>query len=639
MDLQDTHKTLDQWKQLYPDKFASENRIFKHIRRGDRIFIGTGCGHPQYLVLALINYLSSHPGELFDAEVFQMWSLGTAPYANEKFKHHFRHNSFFIGDNTREAVNQGLADYTPIFLSQTPNLFYRKLVPIDVALIQTSPPDEHGYLSLGVSVDITKAAIENAGLVIAQVNARMPRVHGDGFIHLKDVDFVIPYDEPVLEYRAEVDDEGVVQQIGKYASRLIQDGDTIQIGYGSTPNAILPHLDNKKHLGVHTELLTDGVIALMKAGVIDNSQKTLNRGRTIATFCMGTQETYDYIHDNPAIEFRTADYTNSPLVIARQAHMTAINSALEIDLTGQVSAETIGRTFFRGIGGHADFMRGAILAPHGKTIITVPSTAQGDTISRIVPSLGEGAGVTLNRGDIHYIVTEYGIAYLQGKNIRERAMALIAIAHPKFKPWLIEEAKKRNLIYQDQAFIPGEKGEYPAELEIYKTTKSGLEIFLRPVKISDEPLLKEFYYACSDESLYRRFMSMLKSVSHERLQTYAVVDYTQDMVILALIKEGEEKEEVIGIGQYSVDDVTHTADIAFAVKDEYQGHGVGTELLKHLTLLAKKQGLLGFTADVLFDNVSMLHVFDKMGFDTKKQFDSGVYRLKMMFRGTSNGRS
>jgi acyl-CoA hydrolase/GNAT superfamily N-acetyltransferase len=636
MDTETNSNKLAELRKLHPKKFASENRIFKQIRRGDRIFISTGCGHPQYLVLALINYLASHPGELFDTEVFQMWSLGIAPYAHEKFKHHFRHNSFFIGDTTREAINQGLADYTPIFLSQTPNLFQRKLVPIDVALIQTSLPDEHGYVSLGVSVDITKAAVENAELVIAQVNAGMPRVHGDGFIHIKDIDFVIPYDEPLLEYRAEVDDEGVVQQIGQYTSRLIQDGDTLQIGYGSTPNAILHHLSDKKHLGVHTELLTDGVIALMKARAIDNSQKTLNRGRTIATFCMGTQETYAYIHDNPAVEFRTADYTNSPLVIARQAHMTAINSALEIDLTGQVTAETIGRTFFRGIGGHADFTRGAILAPFGKTIITVPSTAQGNTISRIVPSLGEGAGVTLNRGDIYYVVTEYGIAYLHGKNIRERAMELIGVAHPKFRPWLIEEAKKRHLIYQDQAFIAGERGEYPVELETYRTTQTGLEIFLRPVKISDEPLLKEFFYANSAESLYRRFMSILKSLPHQRLQEFAVIDYTQNMVILAVLKRSEEKEEVIGVGQYSVDETTHTADIAFTVRDDYQSQGIGSELLEYLTFLAKKQGLLGFTADVLFDNISMLRVFNKMGFETKRQIDSGVYHLTMMFRESFN---
>jgi acyl-CoA hydrolase/GNAT superfamily N-acetyltransferase len=624
-------RTLEEWKQLYPAKFASENRIFKQIRRGDRIFIGTGCGEPQCLLGELINFVETHPGDLFDAEVYQLWSTGYSPYTDKKYRHHFRHNSFFIGETTREAVNQGLADYTPIFLSQTPDLFYRKLVPVDVALIQTSLPDEHGYMSLGISVDITKAAVENANLVICQVNAEMPRVHGDGFIHIKDVDFIRPCDEPLLEFRAQIDDE-VVQQIGAYAARLVEDGDTIEVGYGSTPNAILPCLSNKKHLGVHTGLLTDGIVALMKSGVVDNSQKTANRGRTVATFCMGSQETYSYIHDNPAIEFRTADYTNNPLVIARHENMTAINSALEIDLTGQATAESLGHIFFRGLGGNADFMRGAVLARHGKAILTLPSTAENDTVSRIVPVLGEGSGVTLNRGDVHYVVTEYGIAYLHGKNVRERAMDLIAIAHPKFRPWLIEEAKKLRLIFPDQAFISGEQGLYPEKLESYKTTKKGLELFLRPVKISDEPLLKDFFHGFSDESLYRRFMSVRRSISHEQLQEFSVIDYTQEMVILAIIKTGEEKEEVVGIGQYSIDDSNHTADAAFAVRDDYQGHGIATELLTYLTYLAKKRGLLGFTADVLFDNISMLRVFERMNYDLKKSAESGVYKLMMIFK-------
>ncbi|MCS7274963.1 MAG: acetyl-CoA hydrolase, partial [Candidatus Bipolaricaulota bacterium] len=370
---------LADWRERYPEKFAPEETIFSKIRRGHHIFISTGCGEPQYLVRALVEYAQSHPKAIFDAEVFHVWTLGVAPYTDEKFKYNFRHNSFFIGPNTREAVNQGVADYTPIFLSHVPRLFARGLVPIDVALIQTSPPDRHGYMSLGVSVDITKAATERASLVIAQVNSFMPRVHGDGFIHIEDVDFIVPYDEPLLEFRAEVDNE-IAQQIGKYVARIIQDGDTIQVGYGSIPNAILANLSDKKHLGVHTELLSDGIVALMKKGVIDNSRKTINRGKTVATFCMGTRETYEYLDDNPAIEFRTVDYTNNPLVIARLDNMTAINSALEIDLTGQASAESLGRMFFSGIGGQADFMRGAVLARNGKTILALPSTAHNETV-------------------------------------------------------------------------------------------------------------------------------------------------------------------------------------------------------------------------------------------------------------------
>jgi GNAT superfamily N-acetyltransferase len=386
---------------------------------------------------------------------------------------------------------------------------------------------------------------------------------------------------------------------------------------------------------VHTELLSDGLARLIKAGVVDNSRKTVNRGETIATFCMGSKETYEFLHDNPAVKFRRVDYTNDPLLIARQHNMTAINSALEIDLTGQASAESIGQTFYSGIGGQADFMRGAVLAPGGKTILTLPSTADDNKVSRISPFLQEGAGVTLNRGDIHYVVTEYGIAYLHGKNIRERAMELISIAHPKFRPKLIQEAKRRNLIYQDQAFIPGKRGQYPEELETYRTTKSGVEVFLRPVKISDEPRLKEFFYALSDRSLHRRFMSVFKRMPHERLQEFVVIDYTTDMVILATMQEGE-RETIVGVGQYGVHGDTHTAEAAFAVRDDYQGLGIGKELVEYLTYLAQRRGLLGFTAEVLQENRHMLHLFESAGFDLEKRVEDGVYELKMMFRGTDN---
>ena len=621
----------EEMKRIYPEKFGSEAEIFSHIHRGDRIFIHTACGEPQYLVRALIQYVESNPKAFFDAEVFQVWTLGVAPYTDEKFKYNFRHNSFFVGTNSREAVNRGMADYTPIFLSRVPDLFYRGMVPINVALVQTSPPDAHGYMSLGVSVDIVKAAVEKASIVIAQINNHMPRVHGDGFINIENVDFIICHDEPLLEYEAVLPDE-VAQQIGKYVARIVQDGDTIQVGYGSLPNAILANFSDKNNLGVHSELLTDGMVELIKKGVIDNSRKTLNRGKTVATFCMGHQKTYEYIHDNPAIEFRTIDYTNNPLTISRQQNMTAINAALEIDLTGQATAESLGKTFYSGVGGQADFMRGAVLAPGGKTILAIQSTAEWGKVSRIVPFLREGAGVTLMRGDIHYVVSEYGIAYLHGKNIRERAMELIAIAHPQFRPWLIEKAKQANLIYRDQAFIPGQKGEYPEHLETYRTTSEGFSLLLRPVKISDEPLLKDFFNFLSDQSLYRRFISVRKDTPHERLQEFVVIDYTKEMVILATIKDAEV-EKVVGVGQYGINETNHTAEVALVVRDEDQNKGVGLELLSYLTYLAKREGLLGFTAEVLVENKPMLHLFEKMGFDIQKRNEQGVYELQMAFRG------
>jgi acyl-CoA hydrolase/GNAT superfamily N-acetyltransferase len=624
-------KPLNEIKKQFPEKFASEDEIFNHIHRGDRIFIASACAEPQYLVKALIKYTESYPKAFFDAEVIHIWSLGVAPYTEERFKYNFRHTSFFISNSTRSAINLGLADYTPIFLSEVPHLFATKFIPIDVALIQTSLPDEHGYMSLGVSVDIVKAAVEQASLVIAQVNAGMPRTHGDGFIHINKVHYMVLQNEPILEYKYSEDSQpDITQEIGRYVSTLVEDGDTIQVGYGSIPNAILINLAGKKHLGIHTELISDGIVELIKMGIVDNSQKSIDRGKTIAAFCMGKQETYDYIHDNPSIEFKTIDYTNNPLIIAQHDNMTAINSALEVDLTGQTTAESLGKIFYSGIGGQADFMRGAVLSRRGKSILALPSTANNGAVSRIVPFLKEGAGVTLNRGDAHYVVTEYGIAYLHGRSIRERAMELISIAHPKFRRDLIQAAKNLNLIYKDQAFIPGQAGEYPKELETYRTTKTGLEIFLRSVRISDEPLLKDLFYALSDNSLYRRFISRRKDMPHERLQEFVVVDYNKEVSLVATVKQ-DEKEIIVGLGQYAIDPNTHTAEVAFVVRDQYQNRGVGSEMLTYLTLLAKRQGLLGFTAEVLVENRPMLHLFEKMGFLMDKRTEEQVYELKMAF--------
>ncbi|MGC9324546.1 MAG: GNAT family N-acetyltransferase [Desulfomonilia bacterium] len=626
---------IHEFRRTYPDKFQKEETIFSAIHRGDRIFISTGCGEPQHLVRSLVGYAKTHTKALFDAELFHILTFGVVPYSESRFELHFRQNSFFIGDSLREAVNSGHADYTPVFLSKIPVLVRKKLIPIDVALIQTTLPDENGMLNLGISVDIAQEVIKQASLVIAQMNAHMPWVHGECCIHIDDVDFAIHYDEPLLEYESTFPDDTALK-IGGYVARIVEDGSTIQVGYGSIPNAILSSLASKNHLGVHTELLSDALVDLIRAGVVDNSHKSIDRGKAVATFCMGKRQTYEYIHDNPSIELRPIEYTNNPIIIAKQDNMIAINSALAVDLTGQASAESIGRVFYSGIGGQADFMRGVALSPEGKTILVLRSTAKGEAISRIVPFIQEGSGVTLNRGDIHYVVTEYGIAYLQGKNIRERAMELISIAHPKFRSWLIEEAKERALIYSDQAFIPGVRGEYPEQFETYKTTKTGLEIFLRPVKISDEPLLKNFLYSLSDQSLYYRFFSVKPEMPHEFLQKYVVIDYTKEMAIFAVL-EHDGREELVGVGRYTVKEQEHTAGIALVVRDDYQNRGIGRELLSYLFYLAKKQGLLGFSIEILGDNKPMLHLlghFLKDARDVQKFIDSGVYYFSASFRDT-----
>ena len=611
----------------YPDKFASTDEIYSKIRAGDRIFISTGCAEPQHLVRTLVDYVESNPKAFFDTEILHVWTLGVTPYYDEKFKHNFRQNSFFISHNSRAAVNEGYADYTPIFLSEVPALFRSRQVTIDVALVQVSLPDEHGFCSLGISLDITRAAAESADLLIAQINKNMPRVHGDTFIHASRFDYLVPFDEPLLVYDPPALDPAIVEKIGTYVSQIIEDGDTLQVGYGSVPNSILSHLREKRNLGVHTEMLSDGLVELMKCGAIDNSRKNRNPGKLVASFCMGLKETYDFLHDNPTVRFKEIDYTNSPLIIADQERMTAINSALEIDLSGQASAESLGSTFYSGIGGQANFMRGAVLAPKGKNILALQSTTRNDEASRIVPALKEGAGVTLTRGDLHYVVTEYGIAHLHGKNIRERAMSLIAIAHPKFRPWLIEEAKKRSLIYKDQAFYPGEKGEYPEHLEAYRTTKQNVPILMRPVKISDEPLIKDFYYSLSDKSLYRRFMTMRRQMSHPDLQKhFVVIDYTREMAILA-VKKYLGQEVIAGMAQYCICGDTLSAEASIVVRDDFQGKGIGFELLSYLVTVAKGEGLLTFTADVLPDNLAVLKLIEKLGLKFDRKWDSGLIHI------------
>lgn len=628
----DKSSELDEMKKRWKKKFWPENAIFEEIHPGDRIFVGTGCGEPQHLVGALKGYVEKRPKSLLGAEMIHVWTLGIAPCAEEKFRENFRLNSFFVGSRSRGAINRGDADYTPIFLSEVPSLFRKGAIPIDVALVQTSPPDDHGLMSLGVSVDIVKAAVEAAGMVVAQINPRMPRVHGDGFIGVDEVDRLVYCDEPILEYQDPVYGD-VAQRIGGRVARLVEDGSTIQVGYGSVPNAILSNLASKKHLGVHTELFTDGIAELMRAGVVDNSKKTIDRGKAVASFCMGIESTYRFLDDNPLVEFRSIDYTNSPLVIARNRGMTAINSCIEIDLSGQATAESLAGAHYSGIGGQADFMRGSVLARGGKSILALPSTADDGRKSRIVPALEPGSGVTLSRGDVHYVVTEYGIAYLHAKNVRERAMDLISIAHPDHRPRLIEEAKRLNLIYPDQAFVPGKAGIYPESLEIRRTTKSGLTILLRPAKITDEPLLKEFFHSLSDESLYSRFMTARKELSHRWLQEFAVIDYSKKMVILATVEQGETgRETIVGVGQYDIAAETHMAEVAYVVRDDYHRRGVGREILSRLTHLAKKQGLLGFVAEVLTSNTRIFRMFHSMGFALEKVWEEdGVYEMRVHF--------
>ncbi|HUU85179.1 MAG TPA: GNAT family N-acetyltransferase [Phycisphaerae bacterium] len=612
------------WQERYNNKLVSPKHAVTTVRHGQRVFIGSGAAEPQTLVDAL-----SAREDLSDTEIVHILTLGVATYTQPKLGSRFRHNAYFIGPNVREAVAQGRADYTPIFLSEIPELFHSGRVVVDVALIMVSPPDEHGYCSYGVSCDIVKAATENANFVIAEVNAQMPRVLGDCFIHVRDIDMLVASDRPVLE-AVQGEPAPLAMRIGRHIAALIEDGATLQLGIGTIPDAVLHFLGEFKNLGIHTEMFSDGVIPLVDSGVVNNSEKSIHRGKIVMSFVMGSRKLYDFINNNPMVECHPTEYTNDPFIIAQNDKMISINSAIEVDLTGQVCADSLGEMFYSGIGGQVDFVRGAARSKGGKPIIALPSTAHNEAISRIVPTLKPGAGVVTSRGDVHYVVTEYGSAYLHGKNMRERAMALIQIAHPKFRPWLLGEAKARNMVYADQIEMPVTTPIYPEELERWIDLKDGSKFFLRPLKLTDEPLLREMFYKLSPESVHYRFFRMLKSLPHERLQEFLRVDYDADMALVGMPGRGEERP-IVAIAHYSKDQRTNLADAAFLVRDDWQGKGVGTGLMKTLVDAARANGVAGFTADVLAANHGMLRVFHRCGYHVESEMEEGVYHLLIPF--------
>lgn len=429
------------WKDRLRAKTVTAEEALAAVRSGTRVFIQGAVATPHVLVQALVDRAE----ELTDVEIVHLHTNGPAPYVAPDMAGHFRHRALFIGPNVREAVNAGRADYVPVFLSDIPALFTSGTLPIDVALLNVSRPDDHGYCSYGTSVDVAKAAAETAKVVIAQVNDRMPRTLGDSFIHVDRLTFAVPVSAAPLLLEAETG--GTVEaRIGSFIAELVEDGATLQMGIGAIPNAALAALTTKRDLGIHTEMFSDGVVDLVERGVVNGERKTLRRGKIVSSFVMGTERLYRFVDDNPMVEMHPIEYTNDTAVIRRNDRMTAINSAIQIDLTGQVVADSIGSRFYSGVGGQMDFMRGAALARDGKAIIALPSTARGGTISRIVPVLDPGAGVVTTRAHLHYVVTEYGVAYLHGKSIRERAHALIGLADPAFRADLTTFARKHNYI-------------------------------------------------------------------------------------------------------------------------------------------------------------------------------------------------
>lgn len=613
------------WHNTYKERLTDARTALSRIRRGSRIFIGSACGEPQLLVKTLIDVASN----LADAEIIHFLDLSLASYTEEKYNENFRHNALFIGANTRAAIKEGRADYTPIFLSEIPLLMQRGSMPIDTALITVSTPDNSGYVSLGISVDITKTAAEVAHYVVAEVNPNMPRTLGDSFLHVSEIDAFVENNVPLLEF-VQKSPDNIAKAIGELIADLIENESTIQTGVGKIPNSVFPYLMNKRDLGIHTETFTEGLIDLIEAEVITCRKKSLHPGKIVAAFCMGTKRLYDYVHNNPLFEFRPCRYVNDPYVIAQNDRMVSINSALTVDLTGQVCSDSLGFEFYSGIGGQVDFVRGSSMSNRGKSIMVLPSTTDDGKMSRIVPHLSPGSGVVVTRGDIHYVVTEHGAAYVHGKSIRERAMMLINISHPEFREELLAAAKKQGYIYQDQT-LPVVL--YPREYETYWTDRKGTEIFFRPVKATDERAIQDEIYALPEQDVYTRFFQNLKSFHHKVAMPMAAIDYNDKMSIAAVTgkEEPESRERIVAIGQYIRDPQTNFAEVAFTTGKDWQNRGIGTFLLQYLVRIAKEKNIKGFTADVLARNTPMMKVFSKTGYPMKSHLESGVYELEIPF--------
>ena len=428
---------------IYNNKLVSAEEAVSHIKSGDNIVVQPGCAAPMQIIKAMVK----RKDELEDVKLYHILIIGDLPYTEPGMEKHFKHKAFFMGANTRNAINQGRAEFIPTFLSEVPLLFKNGHIKPDVALIHLSLPDEHGFCSYGVDVGTIKTPAEISNIIIAQINSEMPRTLGDSFIHINKIDYLIEHNEPIKELH-QIDPNAkkelleVYDKIGINISEMIEDGSTLQMGIGAIPGAVMKYLSNKRDLGIHTEMFSDGIIDLVESGIINGEKKTLHHGKIIAGFVLGTKRLYDFIDNNPIIEFHPQEYVNDPFVIAKNNKMIAINSAIEIDLTGQVCADSMGTKFYSGIGGQVDFIRGAALSDGGKGIIALPSLTKDRKISRIVPVLKTGAGVVTSRADVHYVVTEYGVALLFGKSIQERAKELINIAHPKFRDELTQFAKE-----------------------------------------------------------------------------------------------------------------------------------------------------------------------------------------------------
>ncbi len=614
------------WPDHYIQNKKTAEEAIAMIKPGQRVFIGSSCGEPQHLVRVLANASSS----FMDIEIVRVMSLESTPLsliANKTQDQIMNIRSFYLGSAKPKSFSRSLRFITPLNLSAIPRLFKSRMMPIHIALIQTSPPDDFGWLSLGISVDITLAAAQSADLVIAQINPKMPRVLGQSFINVNDVDIFVEYEEPLLAIPKTPDLEAA-NTIGKLISRHIEDGSTIQISPGTTPHATMLALQDKNDLGIHTQYLTSDIMHLYSAGVITNRCKGFNDGKMVASTAIGDANLYEFIHDNPAVEFHPSDYVNNPSIIARHNRMVALNVVTAMDLTGQVAADSLPYTQFSGVTGMMDFIRGATQAEGGKSILLMPATDATGKKSRIVPLLNDRA-IVIPRGDVHYVATEYGVVNLFGKSFQERALAMISIAHPDFRDELFFEAKKMGLFSQERTLTESIHGIYPVELE-ENIKIDGEIVTIRPAKPIDERRIQEHFYTLDKNDVVSRFFHEKTSFLQKEMQGISQIDYVNNLTLLAVVGEFGFGR-VVAVGEYLIEESKNLAEVAFSVSRPWQGKKLGKILLHKLAEAAKKNGIGGLIAFTNHDNKGMIRLFETLPYNVQKKFEEDVLVLTCRF--------
>ncbi|MCX5862767.1 MAG: GNAT family N-acetyltransferase [Deltaproteobacteria bacterium] len=614
---------MEHWKKRFASKLVSADEAASHVKNGDRIYLGSFCSEPRTMIRAL------GASAALDIEMIQFLNGKESESLARSDSGRFSLKTFFVGRKRSGWGRWSESDYVPLFHSQIPDFFRRRRIPIDMAIVQVSEPDRFGRFSLGISVDISMAAVQAARMVIAQVNCFMPRTLGDTFIPVDKINYLVEADEELTELPEEPFGDRE-RTISRYCSELIEDGSVLQFGFAGISRGLMDFMTEHRHLGLHTEVFSDPLVDLIEAGVVDNSTKKLYRGKSLATCCIGTRRAYDYVHDNSLVEFYPSDFCLNPAFIGSNDKMIAVNLALQVDLRGQIRQGSPTWTSFEGSGGDHDFMRGAGLSKDGRSIVCLTSSSEGIRRSNIVASFGTRAAAMMNRGDTNYIITEYGIAYLGGKSVRERSLALIEIAHPDHREDLMRKAREMGYVYPDQFYYRMASPELRARVRKDHAFKNGLIAHVRAIKLTDEPMIRDLFYHLSESSVYFRYFNPRKSMPHENLQEYVSVTEEQGLSIVVTVGP-RENLRFIAESRYLLQPDKELADVSFMVDEQFHGYGIATFLLNYMIEIAKERGVKGFTADVLASNLSMIKVFDKVPYVQHKKFGQGIISLVFRF--------